>query len=150
MDLETLLAERAIYRRLAEFSRAMDNRDWAALIDLTTDDITAELGTGPIQGRDHLVQYLRSFLDDCGPTQHLLGNVLIDVQGDTATSCAYVSDMHVGTGERSQQTFQTLGDYHDQWRRIDGVWRLRHRTKHNRGHIGSYEVLGPGPKGWRS
>ena len=40
-------------------------------------------------------------------------------------------------------TFVTLGDYHDQWRRVDGAWKLCHRTKLNRGHVGSFDVFAP-------
>ena len=68
-----------------------------------------------------IVNLLRSFLDACGPTQHLLGNVLIEVQGDRASSRAYVSDMHLGSGVTEGQTFSTLGDYHDEWRLVGWV-----------------------------
>ena len=149
MTLDDLLAERAITRALVKFARAMDERDWAALDALTTEDMTADVGTGPLEGRAALVENMRAFLDDCGPTQHLLGNVLIEVDGDDATSRAYVADLHLGQGELRNETFRTLGDYHDRWRRIDGQWRIVHRTKLNRGVLGSFEVLGPGPEGWR-
>ena len=89
---------------------------------------------------------MRSFLDDCGPTQHLLGNVMIEVEGDSARSSCYVSDMHKGTGAKAALTFSTLGEYHDRWQREGGVWRMAHRTKLNRAHIGDIGVLGPGPK----
>ncbi|HQR04650.1 MAG: nuclear transport factor 2 family protein [Proteobacteria bacterium] len=145
LSLEVLLAEREIYRALVRFARAMDDRDWTALDDIVLADATAEMGTGPLTGRDTIVALMRSFLDDCGPTQHLLGNVLIEVEGDTARSRAYVSDMHKGTGDKAHLTFSTLGDYHDQWRRVEGVWRMSHRTKHNRAHLGDITVLGKGP-----
>ncbi|MFC9786368.1 nuclear transport factor 2 family protein [Rhodococcus sp. NPDC127528] len=148
MTLDDLLTERAINRALTEIARAMDQRDWEALEELTLPDMTANLGTGELTGRAHVVASIRSFLDECGPTQHLLGNVLVDVDGDTATSRAYVSDMHIGAGERSHLTFSTLGDYHDSWVRSGGVWRLARRVKHNRGHVGSFAALGPGPEGW--
>ncbi|WP_116365845.1 nuclear transport factor 2 family protein [Parahaliea mediterranea] len=148
MTLETLLAERAIYRALVHFARAMDERDWDALTALTTDDISADLGAGSLDGRAALVANMRAFLDDCGPTQHLLGNVLIEVEGERASSRAYVSDMHLGQGERAHLTFSTLGDYHDQWRRQDDVWRMCHRRKLNRAHLGDIRVLGAGPAGW--
>lgn len=149
-DLDTLLAERAIYRQLVQVARGMDARDWDGLLALMTSDVTADLGTGPLSGGDAIISLLRSFLDACGPTQHLLGNVLIDVDGDTARSRAYVSDMHLGVGEREGMTFCTLGDYHDHWRRERGEWKLCHRSKLNRGHIGSFAVLGPGPDHWQA
>jgi hypothetical protein len=147
--LEVLLAERAIYRNLVAVARAMDGRDWPGLRKLFTHDVTADLGTGDLADADAIVALLRSFLDACGTTQHLLGNVLIEVEGDSARSRAYVSDMHLGSGDTEGQTFSTLGDYHDQWQRVDGRWLLQHRSKLNRGHIGSYAVLGPGPDHWQ-
>lgn len=142
MNLDTLLAEREIYRAVVRLARAMDERDWSALDDILLLDATAELGMGPVSGRDNIVAFIRSFLDDCGPTQHLLGNMLIDVDGDEARSRCYVSDMHKGLGEKSHLTFSTLGDYHDTWRKVDGRWRMSHRTKLNRATLGDISVLG--------
>jgi hypothetical protein len=146
MTLDMLLAEREIYRALVRFARAMDHRDWNALDAIVLPGATADLGLGPVQGREAIVGVMRSFLDDCGPTQHLLGNVMIEVAGDSARSSCYVSDMHKGTGARAALTFSTLGEYHDRWQREGGVWRMAHRTKLNRAHIGDIGVLGPGPK----
>lgn len=145
MELNQLLAEREIYQRLVAVARAMDERNWRAFDDLTTESMTCDLGLGPQEGREAFVYTMRSYLDECGPTQHMLGNVLIAVEGETASSKAYVSDMHVGAGEKSQMTFRTLGDYHDQWRCVDGCWLLTHRSKINSAHLGSFDVLGPGP-----
>ncbi|MFT4824452.1 MAG: hypothetical protein ACJAUG_000481 [Halioglobus sp.] len=145
MDLNQLLAEREIYRAMVAVARAMDERNWRAFEALAIDSISYDLGLGPGQGREAFVQTMRSFLDDCGPTQHLLGNVLIDVDGGSASSRAYVSDMHVGRGDKSQLSFRTLGDYHDQWQCVRGCWLLSHRTKINAAHLGSFEVLGAGP-----
>ncbi len=146
MTLDDLLAEREICRKLAQFARAMDERNWRALDELTADDITADLGIGEIAGRDAVVEFMRTFLDECGTTQHLLGSILVDVDSHTATSRAYVSDLHVGTGENEGLTFRTLGDYHDDWKRIDGDWLIVRRVKKNRAALGSIEVLGPGPQ----
>lgn len=145
MNLETLLAEREIGRALYAFARAMDQRDWDAIGTIMIDDATADMGTGPLHGSRQVIALMRSFLDDCGPTQHLLGNLVIDVVGERAVSQCYVSDMHKGTGGKAHLTFSTLGEYHDRWQLIDGRWLMVHRTKVNRAHIGAIEVLGPGP-----
>lgn len=148
MTLDNLIAEREIYRALSRFARAMDARDWAALDAIVLEDATADIGTGLLHNRAELVAHMRAFLDECGPTQHFLGNVLIEVDGNFATSNAYVRDMHIGAKDKAHLTFSTLGEYEDQWRKTDGVWRMTHRTKYNRAHIGTYEVLGPGPTNW--
>jgi hypothetical protein len=144
-SLETLLAEREIQRALARLARAMDERDWAAVDGLMLPEATADLGMGTISGRAEIVAFIRTFLDDCGPTQHLLGNLLVEIDGDAATSRCYVSDMHKGLGEKSHLTFSTLGDYHDTWRKVGGRWMMSHRTKLNHAHVGDIRVLGPGP-----
>lgn len=139
--IELLLAEREIQRNLVAIARAMDERDWAAFREILLPDATADLGAGRITGRDEIARFIAGFLDACGPTQHLLGNVLIDVRGDEAASRAYVSDMHKGQGAKAELTFSTLGDYHDQWRRVDGTWRLQHRTKLNRATLGDVGIF---------
>ena len=96
MNLDSLLAEREIERQLISFARAMDNRDWTKIEVICADDICADFGTGEVVGSKALIKFMRSFLDNCGTTQHLLGNVVIDVDGDRDTSESYVSDMHLG------------------------------------------------------
>jgi hypothetical protein len=147
-ELEMLRAERTISRALAGIARAMDERRWEALDSLVAADATADFGLGLLTGRPAIVTFIRSFLDDCGPTQHLLGNLVVDVatNGVDAQSCCYVSDMHVGAGDKAHQTFSTLGEYHDRWSRRGDAWWLVHRTKLNRAHLGSIGVLGPGPQ----
>lgn len=141
VELDRLLAEREIARNLMAFARGMDSRDWDAVRALMVDDAVAEFGRGPEVGADRVVESIREYLDVCGSTQHLLGNIVVDVDGDTATSHAYVSDMHLGTGDRRDLTFSTLGEYHDTWKRIDGRWMMTHRTKDSREVLGSYDVF---------
>jgi hypothetical protein len=145
--LETLLAEREIHRSLCAFARHMDSRQWAALDTILDAHASADYGIGVLRGRAAIVASLREFLDACGPTQHLLGNVVIDIDGEHARSSCYVSDMHLGTGEKSRLTFSTLGEYHDRWRRIEGRWWLVHRTKLSRALVGDISVLGRGLEG---
>ena len=147
-SLATLLAERAIARQLAHLARAMDERDWPALDQIVAEDATADFGTGPVAGRAAMISVMRAFLDACGPTQHLLGNLTVEVAGEAAMSRCYVSDLHLGAGSRSHLTFQTLGEYRDRWQRKGERWWLVQRIKVNRAHLGSFEVLGPGPAGW--
>ena len=141
ITLEELLAERSIYRNLVAFARAMDERDWQAFAAITSADLTANMGRGELTGRDAIITFMRSFLDNCGPTQHLLGNVTIDVDGDRAKSSAYVCDMHLGNSDHPDLTFRTLGRYKDEWVKIDDCWRMVRRVKDNRGWVGSLEIF---------
>lgn len=141
MNLETLIAEREIYTQLIKFAYAMDSRDWQAIEALTTPNLLADLGTGEIAGQANIIKFIRSFLDNCGVTQHLLGNVLISVTGDTATSQSYVSDMHLYKNPLNDGHFRTLGQYTDQWQKQGDSWLMTHRIKDNRATMGSFAVF---------
>ncbi|WP_082281877.1 nuclear transport factor 2 family protein [Mycobacterium colombiense] len=87
-DLRSVADERAIERALVQLARAMDDRDWATLEDIIADDAIGDLGNGRVEGRAAIIDLIRGYLDRCGPTQHLLGNVLVDVTGEAAVSAA--------------------------------------------------------------
>jgi len=140
-DVDALKSERDITRSLGAFARGMDARDWVTVRSLLLDDAVGEFGRGPEVGADRIVESIREFLDVCGPTQHLLGNVVVEVAGDRATSHSYVSDMHLGAGDRSQLTFSTLGEYHDDWVRQDGEWKIARRVKDSRAVLGTFDVF---------
>lgn len=132
--------ERAIERALITFARAMDDRDWVGMSAILSEDAVGDFGSGRVEGSAGVIDLIRTYLDNCGVTQHLLGNILIEVDGDNATSCAYVRDLHLSRHDPST-TFHTLGDYRDRWERRDGSWILVERVKANRGTVGSLEVF---------
>lgn len=145
--LMLLLDERAIERALILFARAMDERDWAAMERILSEDAEGDFGTGRVTGRSAVIGVVRGYLDHCGVTQHLLGNVVIDVSGDRATSRAYIRDVHLDSTNDPATRMYTLGDYRDAWRRTaDGSWQLIERVKINRGFVGTLEVFDEKPR----
>ncbi|WP_313801546.1 nuclear transport factor 2 family protein [Sphingobium sp.] len=142
MTAQAMLAHYEIGRELTLFARAMDDRDWPSIGAILADDATADYGTGTLTGSDAIIATIRRYLDACGTTQHLLGNLIVDAEGDRARSRCYVSDMHLGRNDAPEPNFRSLGDYHDLWVRIDGRWRLSERLKLNRALIGSMDVFG--------
>lgn len=141
--LQTLCDERDVQRALTRFARAMDDRNWAVMAEILAEDAQGDFGRGRLQGRMAIIELIREFLDKCGPTQHFLGNVIIDVAGDTAVSRAYVRDVHLNSRADPTTRFYTIGDYHDTWRRRpDGSWCLTERVKANRAYVGSLDVFG--------
>lgn len=150
MDIDSLtllLDERAIERALILFARAMDERDWAAMAAILAEDVEGDFGTGRVTGRSAVIGLVRGYLDNCGATQHLLGNVLIEVSGDRAVSRAYTRDVHLNAANDPTTRMYTLGDYRDAWRRAaDGSWQLIERVKINRGFVGTLEVFDEKPR----
>lgn len=143
MNMETLLAERDIHRALCRFARAMDERDWNALSSVLAEDATGDYGGGvKCQGRDAFIANFRHFLGNCGPTQHFLGNLAVDICGDTAESRCYVRDMHKGAGDKGHLFFSTMGEYQDRWIRTPEGWRIIHRRKVGEVVDAAIEALG--------
>ena len=127
-DLKTLLDEREISRALSWFARILDQKAWGELPSVFAEDISFDYGTGEEkQGMAALREQMTRFLDACGPTQHLLGSLLIDVRGDRAVSRAYVQARHQRAGDQAGPIFDSTGEYVDRWeRRADG-WRIVRR-----------------------
>ena len=82
-----------------------------------------------MHSRAEIVNMFRSFLESCGPTQHLLGNLTIESDGTTADSRCYVRDLHLGQDGDSRNYFSTSGEYRDRWRQTSEGWRIVHRKK---------------------
>lgn len=119
----------------------MDDRDWTAMAEILADDAEGDFGAGRRYKSAAIIELIQGYLDSCGPTQHLLGNVVIDVEGDTALSRAYIRDVHLRSDADPSARFYTLGDYKDTWRKADGTWRLTERIKANRAHVGSLDIF---------
>lgn len=141
--VDDLLHERAIHRALCRFAEAMDRRDWAMLDDVLLIDATGDFGEGfQPRGRPALIELFQHFLGRCGPTQHLIGNLVVEITGERASSRCYVRDMHQGAGARAALTFSSPGIYDDQWILTPEGWRIAHRSKTNLMMIGSIAALG--------
>lgn len=142
-ELLTLLDERAITRQLVRFARAMDDRDWETMTAILAEDARGEFGTGWQEGRFAVMGLIRGYLEKCGATQHLLGNIVIDVTGDDAVTRTYIRDVHLNSDDDPATRMYTLGDYRDTWRRSkNGSWSLIERSKINRGFVGTLNVFG--------
>ncbi len=87
---------------------------------------------------------LRRYLGGCGPSQHLLGNYDIAVDGDRATSHTKVRAWHLGAAGHEGATFESIGVYHDRWVRTPDGWRLSERVFQVDANIGDFSVLQPG------
>jgi hypothetical protein len=138
-DLQTLIDQRDIQYSLHRLARAMDERDWVSVAAGLADEVIADLGTGLLNGSEPTIAVMRRFLDACGTTQHLLGNVCVEVSGDNAVSRAYVHDTHLS--KDGTERFYTLGEYRDTWKRRDGRWLIVERFKVNRASVGSLEAV---------
>jgi len=128
-----------ILERLALLAAATDARDWATIRALT---VPAVHGYGAA-GVDAVIDTLRAHLGGVGPTQHLLGNHRVTVDGDAARSLSYGRVHHVGAGPMAGSSYECLGEYDDHWVRSPTGWLLAQRWFAIRIEIGDRAVLRP-------
>lgn len=127
-DMQTLLDEREIVRGLSLFARILDGKRWDRLAEVFADDIDFDYGAaGEEHGLDALRANMRRFLDRCGGTQHLIGSILVNVEGDTAVSRSYVQARHQRIDDRVGAIFDSNGEYVDRWERRAQGWRIVRR-----------------------
>lgn len=140
ITLETLLERAAIQSVLDLYATALDNRDWAALDEVFAKEASTHYeGMGHFDGRDAIVQFISQVLNQCGPTQHLLGNYRIEVDGDTATAKCYLAAIHAGIGDYQGQTQTVWGEYRDRLVKTPAGWRIVHHELagiHGEGDVG--------------
>lgn len=128
-----------IIEQLARVAAALDRRDYDFLLEVFTPDAQGYGKDGP----QAIVDQVRAHLGGVGPTQHLLGNHRVEIDGDDARSLTYARVHHVGAGPMAGSFFECLGEYDDIWRRTPAGWRLARRTFDMQIRLGDFAVLRP-------
>ena len=144
MPLQMLADERSIRHRLAAFARTLDQRQWDSLGEVFAPEAQLVYGAHQPQGLAAIEAHFRGFLGGCGPSQHLLGNIDIDVQGDHAHSWAAVCASHRAAGKDDTREFTARGNYLTQWSRLPQGWRVARWEWQNGWFSGDFSILGPG------
>jgi hypothetical protein len=133
--------ERAIVGQLHHLAWILDHRAWDRVGEVLAPDADAY----GCQGIEAVVRdSLRRHLGGCGPSQHLLGNIVIDGVGDAARSRCYARVHHQGAGERAGRWWECMGEYHDTWIRTPAGWRMTARRFDVTIANGDFDVLQPG------
>lgn len=140
MNPEMLMEHKAIEGVLLDYAAALDGRHWAGLTEIFGADAVADYrGIGVFEGREEIVGVVRDFLEACGPTQHMITNIRVDLQGGTAQSSCYLQATHGGIGAHAGHTMTVWGEYRDRLERRPEGWRIVHRTlvvQHVAGDVG--------------
>ncbi len=143
MTVQQLVDERDIRQRLARFARLLDSKAYDRIDEVFAQDLTFNYGIGGEQaGIETMRGLLRQFLDTCGPTQHLIGSIAIEVNGDEAHSRTYVQARHQSRDDLGGEVFDTNGDYVDRWVRCAEGWRIARRDVEWATFSGDSSVLG--------
>lgn len=119
---------KAIEAVLFDYATVLDKKDYAGLANVFIEDAVVEyIGIADCNGLAEIQGLVGSILDKCAETQHMLSNVIINVNGDTAEASCYLQAMHVGKGEHEGQIMMVWGEYIDQLVLSNGQWRISKR-----------------------
>ncbi|MFE3983008.1 nuclear transport factor 2 family protein [Nocardia tengchongensis] len=131
----------AVIGLLHTYADALDRRDWAALDDVFAADVRADYAGSEIRtGAGDLVAMIRGYLDNCGPTQHLMGNERARISGDHATATVKMRVHHVAANA-PDLTFEVFGWYHAEAQRTADGWRITAWRQEATHHVGTFEVF---------
>jgi hypothetical protein len=128
---------------LDRYAECLDARDWKGLADVFTEDADVDFGLWRSGTLDEVRSRIGSFLNGCGPSQHLLGNYRIELDGDRATSKCYCRVMHFGKGEHEGKTYEAYLEYADELVRTAAGWRSHKRVATASMQQGDASLLGP-------
>jgi len=133
----------AVIDTVNRYATALDARDWKLLDEVFTEDAEADLGGQKLAGREALVGLVRRMLGGSGPSQHLLGNHRVELDGDRARCVCQVRAFSAGAGPASSRSYELLGEYRDELVCTPKGWRIARREMKIHHEIGTRDVLGP-------
>lgn len=148
---ELLWIERELHLVLGRYAQLCDERDWALIDQVFSPGATAQYGQRLLPDTEAILDMLRSHLGGCGPSQHLLANLVVDVdmpEVDAAPlvrSRTAVRASHRGLANNGAQTYECMGYYHDLWTHTPDGWRIAHRKMTVGFEFGDRSVLAPAP-----
>jgi uncharacterized protein (TIGR02246 family) len=130
--LELMWAERACERLVYRYAWLVDSGEAAGIADLFTEDGVWKAGDGePMRGREGIrAGFTARQAITRRQSRHVMTNVLIDVDGDTATGRVYLvnyrHDSKTGVAERPAPSDapKFVGEYDLTFRRVDGEWLI--------------------------
>ena len=124
--IEKLVDKQAIYEVLLRYCRGIDRLDMA-LVRSCYHAGAIDHHPGFEGERDAYIAWVEPLLRRLVSTQHLLGNHLIELDGDRARSETYVTAYHLARPDSGPSVTTGLR-YVDRFERRDGAWRIADRV----------------------
>ena len=126
--VQTLLDKQAIYELSCRYMRGLDRLDAALLRSVFWENAYCEFGF--INGdAPSFIEFAVGALKDHASNQHMIGNTLIDVEGDEAFGEIYFHAYHKVEYEAGFDDLIVAGRYLDRYERRDGVWKMAYRSE---------------------
>ena len=128
--LEIFLAKQEIKELACRYSRGLDRLDAELLHSVFFEDAYCEYGfyNGPPAA---FIEFAMIALQDHAANHHMIGNVLIEVEGDEAFGEVYFNAYHKVPAESGFEDVTIAGRYLDRYEKRDGVWKIAYRSERN-------------------
>ncbi len=128
-ELQAMLDREAIRNCIARLARGEDRRDAEVLSACYWPDSSFDYGMYQGAFADYLAWVVPG-ADAILNTQHVLGQTVIELSGDTAKAETHAISYHrVDMGEEVGERDTCIGGrYLDEFEKRDGVWGIKHRA----------------------
>ena len=128
-DLQHFIDRQAIINLLIQYAIALDTKNWTLLEQCFLPDAVADYGedAGRHEGYPAIEETVRYFLEGLNSSQHLLGNYVVKIEGDHATTTCYLHAQHYLEKTEGGDTYTVGGIYEDEIIRTDDGWKIKNR-----------------------
>ena len=126
--LEDIEAIRQLKARYCEICDDNHNPDLITTI-FTEDGIWEASGIARAEGHDEIRTLFKQFQVSINYSQHMVQNPIIEVAGDAASGRWYFFGPFTFSGAHSKKPDQArwqAARYQEQYRRVDGEWKIKH------------------------
>jgi 3-phenylpropionate/cinnamic acid dioxygenase small subunit len=129
--VQRLIDRQEIADLLVRYTFGLDARDWDLVRSCFTDAPVFVHPGGRVDGAEGIVDRARGALQQLDASQHLLGNVVVELGSDgaTARSVCYFQAQHVRAGTPGGDTYVIAGSYTDTLVRTAEGWKIAERVQ---------------------
>lgn len=115
---------------ICNYARGVDSHDWTLFRSCFADEIEADFSSlgdmGHFRGSaDKWVKLARGLMEALDATQHLMGNIQVEVNGDEAVGRSYLQAQHVHAEDLGGNQYIIAGHYRWDMVRTPQGWRVR-------------------------
>jgi SnoaL-like domain len=111
------------------YTTALDTKDWALLESCFAQSPVFVHPGGRLEGFPAILERTKAALTPLPASQHLLGNIVVRVDDDTARSVCYFQAQHVRIGTPGGERYIIAGSYADTLNRATGGWKITERVQ---------------------
>lgn len=126
--LETLIAKQDITELIYDYMRGLDRWDKALLDSVFFDDAWCEYGFINTSAKE-FVEFALGALKSHKTNQHMVGNILIELEGEEAFGEVYFRAYHKVKVDDVFQDIIIAGRYLDRYEKREGVWKFVYRSE---------------------